>query len=232
MRPTTMVTWSGVPQMETARSPQLGGFSSLTLTRAPDLSRISRMEEPPGPMSLPARWVATRCSCVGTDVSAGTRAAIGPAPPLALSCWVNLATMPMMSSTPTCTRSIGPMIEMGRSVASMAASSTLTMALDFARMPRMTEPPLPMIEPHARDGTIMRMLKDMTVSPCNFSAVHTSGLVAHAFCVSASSKPIAELTPSCEPPSWINRCRFACPGKGSLMRQPELVRIAVRAAPL
>mmetsp|Transcript_29072 Transcript_29072/g.68032 ORF Transcript_29072/g.68032 Transcript_29072/m.68032 type:complete len:365 (+) Transcript_29072:1301-2395(+) len=229
--PRTMVTWSGVPQIETARSPMPGGFSSFTLTRAPLLSRISRIDEPPGPISLPARCVATRCSCVGIDVSGGRRA--GATPPLAFTDCENLARIWMMSSTATCTRSSGPMIEMGRSTASSdVASSTLTIALDLLRMPSITEPPLPMMDPHARAETSKRTLKDMTVSPWSFSAVQTSGLEPQAFCISASSKPMAELTPSVEPPSCTKRARFAPPGKGSLIRQPELVRIAVSAAPL
>ena len=116
----------------------MGGLSSHTLTRAPLFSRISRIETPPGPISLPARCVGTyicicmylsnlytykytymparcvgtECRCAGVDVSGGSAPrTLITGSPFALAAAVYLATMETMSSTATCTRSIGPWTE-------------------------------------------------------------------------------------------------------------------------
>ena len=88
----------------------------------------------------------------------------------------------------------------------------------------MTVPPLPMIEPHASERTRMR-----TVYP---AADMTAGLLAHDFCISASTYPSAAQTASCVPPSCSVRLAGSAGLAGSsCTRQPALVRMLPSVAP-
>eukprot|EP00965_Chrysotila_dentata_P224999 6194516-Pleurochrysis_carterae.AAC.2 len=221
--------------METGRSPHPATTSSPTLTFAPLFSRISLIDEPPGPMSFPASVVETLCTCTGgPSLAVGPVGAPPPPPPAAFSriCLVKVAKMAITSSNAMCTRSTGPTTQTDLSFASGAASSTLTIADDLERMFAITVPPLPMMEPQDAGLTNIRTVKDMTVSPWSFSGVQTLGLVAHVLCSSASSSPTAAPTASVVPPSCMKRAVAATPmGERMRMRQPLSARTCCSVAP-
>lgn len=101
-------------------------------------------------------------------------------------CLMYSASLGTTSSSATCTLGSWPLNVMPRSFGSCPgwgtgsgplAWSILTTAPDCWRIWAMTEPALPMIEPHESERTSMRTLYPVES--------HTAGLFAQDFCISA-----------------------------------------------